>query len=380
MALTATMISRYPAASTREETVADISNDSGVLECRHPISLPHLNLSPRASVGDGLFRIQSLRRWLIVKSLTDLPEGSVITKVAPYSDSAWTRTKRVQVRLSDGTAQDYFMKTCSEDFGALMMEGEFNSLKAMHAHIPASCPEPLGWGECQTRPGTFFLLMEFLHLEPTHPDTKDPDPEQPYSKHPHPKAISKIIVDLHERSTGEVEEFGFPVPNCHGKIIQPNSWDSDWSRYFTNLITAFYKADIDKNGTEAEYGILFDLLKQRVIPRLLEPLQADGRLLRPCLVHGDLWHENIGLDKETKLPMIYDASAFYGHNEYEVGTWRTVFCAFKEPESYRQQYYKDYPPSEPAEEWEDRNRLYSIPFNITHSAGWPGETKMTRNR
>lgn len=76
--------------------------------------------------------------------------------------------------------------------------------------------------------------------------------------------------------------------------------------------------------------------------------------------------------------MIFDGSAFYGHNEYEIGTWRTVFTAFDE--SYREQYMKDFEPSEPRGEWDDRNRLYSIPYNITHSAGWPRAAETTRAR
>lgn len=133
--------------------------------------------------------------------------------------------------------------------------------------------------------------MEFLHL---------------ISEHPDPEAISMITADLHRRSAGEADKFAFPVPNCHGKIVQPNDRDSDWSRFF--IITAFYKADIGVNGSEAEYGRLFELLKQHVIPRLLKPLQADGRVIQPCLVHGDLWHENIGINKETDEPIVYDAS------------------------------------------------------------------------
>lgn len=39
------------------------------------------------------------------------------------------------------------MKTCSAEFGAVMMEGEFNSLKYMYTYIPESCPEPFGYGE-----------------------------------------------------------------------------------------------------------------------------------------------------------------------------------------------------------------------------------------
>lgn len=221
--------------------------------------------------------------------------------------------------------------------------------------------------------------MEFLDLIAEHPD---------------PENISRVIAKLHKRSAGTSPEgkFGFRVPNCHGKFVQTNRWDADWSRYFTTLITAFYDADVAANGTEPDYESAFNTLKKHVIPRLLKPLQEGGRVLQPCLVHGDLWHGNIGLrgdagtegDREDPVPdgqqpvVVYDASMFYGHNEYEVGTWRTVFVAFDE--SYREKYKLHFPPSEPVEEWDDRNRLYSIPFNITHSAGWLGAAETTRPR
>lgn len=210
------------------------------------------------------------------------------------------------------------------------------------------------------------------------------------AEHPDPESISGVISNLHRRSSGTSRDckFGFPVPNCHGKIVQPNGWDGDWSRYFTTLITAFYDADVALNGATTDYEGAFNALKKHVIPRLLKPLQEGGRVLQPCLVHGDLWHENIGLsadfgdevgkDDGQQRVVVYDASIFYGHNEYEVGAWRTVFVAFDE--SYRRQYMLHFPPSEPTEEWDDRNRLYSIPFNITHSAGWLGAAETTRPR
>lgn len=117
------------------------------------------------------------------------------------------------------------------------------------------------------------------------------------AEHPHPEAISRVISNLHKQSAGTSPDgkFGFPVFNCHGKIVQPNGWDADWTRYCATLISAFYDADVAVNGTYPEYEDTFNVLKTHVIPRLLKPLQEDGRVLQPCLVHGDLWHENIGL-------------------------------------------------------------------------------------
>lgn len=231
--------------------------------------------------------------------------------VIPWEASGWTQTTLVRAESADGTEVQYFLKTCSAKFAEVMMKGEFWSLREIHAYIPDSVPEPLGWGECQTSPGTFFLAMGFLQL---------------IAEHPEPEGITKLISELHKRSAGCSSDarFGFHVPNCHGKIIQPNTWDASWSSYFTGLISLFFDCDMDFNGPDPEYEREFAHLKQHVIPRLLEPLQAGGRTLEPCLIHGDLWQENIGMNEETDEPMIYDPSAFYAHNEYELGMWRTI--------------------------------------------------------
>lgn len=36
-----------------------------------------------------------------------------------------------------------------------------------------------------------------------------------------------------------------------------------------------------------------------VIPRLSGILERDGRGIKPCLIHGDLWKSNIGTDART---------------------------------------------------------------------------------
>jgi len=60
---------------------------------------------------------------------------------------------------------------------------------------------------------------------------------------------------------------------------------------------------------------LAKLLFVNVIPSLLGPLETGGRHLRPTLIHGDLWHKNVGMDADTGKPIIWGGSPFYGHNE-----------------------------------------------------------------
>lgn len=40
---------------------------------------------------------------------------------------------------------------------------------------------------------------------------------------------------------------------------------------------------------------------------------------------------------------------------------------------YYDNYMNHFPPAEPAEEWEEGNRLYSLKYSLNHSAGHPGD-------
>lgn len=246
-----------------------------------------------------------------------------------------------------------------------MFRGEFYSLETMHNLMPESCPKPVGWGQYDESPDTYFLIMDFLYL---------------ILKHPDPERITELLANLHKTTAGTSPDnkFGFHVPTCHGKIVQPNDWDESWALFFAKLVTVFYNADMSVNGGFPEYEHAFATLKQQVIPRLLGALQQEGRELVPCLIHGDLWQENIGTNEETDEPMVYDPALFYGHNEFEMGMWRTSFVPFDE--THRRQYTLKFAPSEPVDEWEDRNRLYSVFFHLSHSAHWVGVAEKTRLR
>ena len=77
-------------------------------------------------------------------------------------------------------------------------------------------------------------------------------------------------------------------------------------------------------------------------------------------------------------PVVFDSSALYAHNEYELGMWRRKIIKFGEP--YFSQYLRHFRPSEPVEQWDDRIRLYSIKFNLAHMIGWPGAPVVEERR
>lgn len=107
------------------------------------------------------------------------------------------------------------------------------------------------------------------------------------------------------------------------------------------------------------------------MPRLLNRLVEDGRSVKPCLIHGDLHEQNIGTELRTGNLFIFDSCAYYAHHEMAMGMWRVDHHHMKARE-YRREYFKNYPPDEPQEEADDRNRLYAVKEKIMYSAHVPG--------
>lgn len=71
-----------------------------------------------------------------------------------------------------------------------------------------------------------------------------------------------------------------------------------------------------------ESDFVCNLAHEKVVPRLLLPLQSDGRILKPCIIHRDCWDGNTAMDPKTSEAFGFDVCSFYGHNEYDTGNWR----------------------------------------------------------
>lgn len=120
-----------------------------------------------------------------------------------------------------------------------------------------------------------------------------------------------------------------------------------------------------------DFDVVCNLILERVIPRLLCPLQENGRTLKPSLIHGDCWDGNTATDAKTGEAFVLDMCSFYGHNEYDTGNWRAPRHRLSN-EAYIESYKRRFPVSEPAEDWNARNLLYSLTFNIGNALYIPG--------
>lgn len=189
-----------------------------------------------------------------------------------------------------------------------------------------------------------------------------PDPQQ---------FISKIAA-MHEKGVSPNGMLGFLVPSVIGKMERTVTWEKSWAKSFTNQLRDVFRYDNETSGIWPELDAACKQLIDVVIPRQLGALQSDGREIKPVLVHGDLWENNVGVDMKSGDTVIFDPGCTYAHNEMEFGTWRCSWAFHFSSPVYMRLYQRQIEPSEPAEEWDDRNRLYSLHPYFTDSAGHPG--------
>ena len=191
--------------------------------------------------------------------------------------------------------------------GHVMCEGEFESMKALNAVSPAMAPYVWTWGKYKNE-DAYFMIADFREVG-----------EQP----PDPVKFTTRLAELHKKSISPTGKFGFHTTTCHGIITQATDlWEDSWAELYKKQLAHMFAMDIEKHGPWSEFEQLTDITLNKVIPRLLGPLQSDGRNIKPCLLHGDCWDENTATDMETGEPFIFDAGSFYGHNEYDIGNWR----------------------------------------------------------
>jgi len=69
--------------------------------------------------------------------------------------------------------------------------------------------------------------------------------------------------------------------------------------------------------------------------------------------------------------LLFDAGCAYAHNEFEFGTWRqwwNTYLGVEQGNKWMEAYKDMWGVDEPREEWEDRNRLYSLVYTLNAAA------------
>ncbi|KAH8820666.1 Fructosamine kinase-domain-containing protein [Xylogone sp. PMI_703] len=292
------------------------------------------------------------------------PKGARILSANRFGTSAWTVTARIAVALPDGAEKQYFLKCATGEEGRVMMEGEFNAMSELYKTMPLFVPEPHSCGKYRDgSPETYFFLSQYIEME---------------NRLPEPNQLCRKLAQLHKKSVSPTGKFGFHVTTCQGRIPQAVAWESSWTVFFTKLLRHVASLDFETNGHWEELDILEKRIFSDVIPTLIGNLERDGRTVKPSLIHADLWEGNTGTSTETGEIFLFDSGAFYAHSEMEIGDWRCHYNKIHNKiytKTYRRHYQKV---SEPKEEWDDRNRMYSIYYNVIYSVNHMAEGKAVR--
>ncbi|KAI4162901.1 MAG: hypothetical protein LQ342_003412 [Letrouitia transgressa] len=283
-----------------------------------------------------------------VAATKGLPKGSRVTSTEPHGISFWSNTGRIDVELEEtGSSQSFFIKVISGELGRNMMHGEYESMRAIHALVPNFVPEPVAWGTYTSVPDTHFFLCEYREMM----DEMPADPHQ----------FTAALAALHQNSRPPPEtegKFGFHITTYSGNLPQVVEWEASWEIFFAKSMKLALELELKAKGPHPDFDVLVPILFEKVIPRLLRPLESEGRSVKPSLIHGDLWFANSGVDVDMTSSLIFDACCFYAHNEYEFGQWRPVCNRFGA--EYLAAYHSYVRISPPEEDYDGRLDLYKL--------------------
>ncbi|KAM7192874.1 Fructosamine kinase domain containing protein [Naviculisporaceae sp. PSN 640] len=234
--------------------------------------------------------------------LSVLPDVSRVINVQYHGESAWAKAIRIDVEQCDGSEKSYFMKVSVGHHGREALKGEFEGTSAIYAAVPGFSPRPLAWGTLSSQPDSHFYVCDFYEFVD--------------GALPEPTSFCKNLARLHQApQKSPNQKFGFHCTTYNGDLPQDNTWFDKWEDFFANSLRHVLKVREERAGPNDELDSLLPTLFEKVIPRLLRPLETGGRTLTPSLVHGDLWCGNAAVIEETDESIVYDPAAFWGHNE-----------------------------------------------------------------
>ena len=288
-------------------------------------------------------------------------------KIASHGGSGFASTYRVTTDTMSA-----FIKTSTSKDAATMFEGEHASLNAIHHAVTSLAPRSFAWGELES--GGYFLATEFLDMSSRSSGSGGSG-----------MSLAQKLAKLH--STPVPDEFrgkgfGFPVPTCCGNTVQDNSWKSSWAAFFAeNRLMHILKCAEKNNGVDRPLRKVVEDVIEKVVPRLLGDGHLGGKQgIQPVVCHGDLWSGNKGKasfdgcsddpnEKGAVEDVVFDPSVCYGHYENDHGIMN-MFGGFSS--SFWKEYHAACPETEPAEEYEDRVKLYEAYHHLNHYSMFGG--------
>jgi len=201
-----------------------------------------------------------------------------------------------------------------------MVSAEYYAMSLLHSVMPALVVEPVAWGAYTEATDTYFFVCRFHEFATEFLEEEgDQDVKNliEVSKLPDLKEFPALVAEFHRRNQTKPGrgEFGFPITMYGGRNPQTFPVSKTWEECFSKGLDNIFDMEEKVQGADEEMRQLREGLMTKVIPRLLRPLETEGRTLIPTLVHGDMWQGNVAVDKATGRPIIFDATPLYAHHE-----------------------------------------------------------------
>lgn len=263
-----------------------------------------------------------------------------------------------------------------------MVSAEYYAMSLFHSVMPALVVEPVAWGAYTEAADAYFFICRFHEFATEFLEEEDDQGVKTVTevnKLPDLTTFPALVAEFHRRSKAKPGgEFGFPITMYGGRNPQTFPLSKTWEECFSKGLNNIFDMEEKVQGADEEMRQLREGLMTKVIPRLLRPLETDGRTLTPTLVHGDMWQGNLAVDKASGRPIIFDATPLYAHHECkhsapcdetsnslplyppdEMGPWWPT--RHRLARDYVAGYYKAwYGKAQPTEEFEDRIALYAM--------------------
>jgi len=231
--------------------------------------------------------------------------------------------------LSNGRLR-YFVKINDKD-AITNFTAEAESLQRLKTSNTIKIPDVI---VCGTTKKNAFLVLEFIHVSALI------DRFQSYQ-------AGKQLAELHRWDVQK--EFGFDQDNYIGFNIQPNSWNKNWARFFSEQRIGWQLQLLhDKGISFVNIDTFVDWIYEKLAHH--KP--------RPSLLHGDLWTGNLG--ETTQGPLFYDPASYWGDRECDIAM-SMLFGLF--PKTFYQGY-NDVNPL--PQDYSKRIPIYNLYHTLNH--------------
>lgn len=230
-----------------------------------------------------------------------MPDGSI----QRYFEKVVPQALLSLVAMAMEAFADFLCQAGKGPDGHELMLAHWTSETSLHAFIPDYIPRPVGFGTYQSQPEITFFLLDFVDMI---------DDDTPTADSYMAPVIQLALKSMRKGSPNG--KFGFGVNTRFGHLPQTNDWESSWEVWWTKHMKFILDREEQVRGPHTpEVVQLKKIFVEKVLPRYLRPLESDGRLVKPCLLHTDLWPGNVKYKLDNATVSIFDGNGLWGHNE-----------------------------------------------------------------